>query len=168
MTQADLARILDIPFQSISQWERDIRNPKQETLQRIADALSVQLIELTPQSVVNAFFAGYNSHLHTKRYHSANTDEEAEEAEYDAQDLFWYFDELDAFGQKRVIAFARALAGYDPIAGMSPPHSIDLAITTMYKLNEAGQQKAVERLEELAEIPKYQSEKAPDATNIQD
>lgn len=34
------------------------------------------------------------------------------------------------------------------------------------QLNDEGQQKAVERVEELTEIPKYQ--KAPDATNAQD
>ncbi len=47
MTQAELANKLDIPFQSVSQWERDIRNPKKETLQRIADALGISLPELT-------------------------------------------------------------------------------------------------------------------------
>lgn len=46
MTQVDLSQKLDIPFQSISQWERDIRNPKYETLQRIAAALDVEPWEL--------------------------------------------------------------------------------------------------------------------------
>lgn len=41
MTQADLASKLGVPYQSISQWERDLRNPKYDTLSRIADALSV-------------------------------------------------------------------------------------------------------------------------------
>ena len=40
MTQADLASALNVPFQSISQWERDIRNPKVETLEKIASALN--------------------------------------------------------------------------------------------------------------------------------
>lgn len=39
MTQAELAAKLDVPFQSISQWERDIRKPKYETIERIANAL---------------------------------------------------------------------------------------------------------------------------------
>lgn len=41
MTQAELASKLDIPFQSISQWERDVRKPKKETLAKIADALNI-------------------------------------------------------------------------------------------------------------------------------
>lgn len=47
MTQAELALKLDIPFQSISQWERDIRKPKKETISKIADALNIHPIELS-------------------------------------------------------------------------------------------------------------------------
>lgn len=43
MTQAELAEKLEVPFQSISQWERDIRNPKQETLEKIS-----RILETTP------------------------------------------------------------------------------------------------------------------------
>lgn len=39
MTQTELAQKLNIPFQSISQWERDLRNPKFDTIQRIAEVL---------------------------------------------------------------------------------------------------------------------------------
>lgn len=50
LTQAELAKKLDdIPFQSISQWERDLRNPKYETLVRIATALKVDWTELVPE-----------------------------------------------------------------------------------------------------------------------
>lgn len=49
MTQAELAQKLDIPFQSISQWERALRNPKRETLARIADALGVTVNDLLGQ-----------------------------------------------------------------------------------------------------------------------
>lgn len=50
MTQSELAQKLNIPFQSVSQWERDIRNPKYETLLRIADALGVTYFDLLPVS----------------------------------------------------------------------------------------------------------------------
>ena len=46
MTQAELSEKLSIPFQSVSQWERDIRKPKIETLKKIADALGVNYLEL--------------------------------------------------------------------------------------------------------------------------
>lgn len=162
MTQAELAQALNIPFQSISQWERDIRNPKQESLQRIADALSVQIIDLVPEPILNSFFEGYNRLLHTQRYKNAQSEEDAEDAEYDAINIFWYFDKLDKFGQQRAIACARALAGYEPLDDKTaPPHAIDLAITALCMLNDDGQTKAVERIQELTEIPKYQNGKTP-------
>ena len=46
MTQAQLAEKLGIPYQSIGQWERDIRNPKLDTLKRIAAALNITIQEL--------------------------------------------------------------------------------------------------------------------------
>ena len=49
MTQAELALKLDIPFQSISQWERDIRKPKKETIAKIADALNIHPVELSSE-----------------------------------------------------------------------------------------------------------------------
>lgn len=47
MTQGELAARLNIPAQSVSQWERDLRNPKVETLKKIAVALGVTVSELT-------------------------------------------------------------------------------------------------------------------------
>lgn len=43
MTQAELAERLGTPYQTVSQWERDTRRPKIETLQRIAAALGVDV-----------------------------------------------------------------------------------------------------------------------------
>ena len=39
MTQKELAQKLGLSFQSIAQWENDLRNPKVETLRKIANAL---------------------------------------------------------------------------------------------------------------------------------
>lgn len=46
MTQAVLAEKLGISYVGVSQWENDLRNPKLETLQRIASALGVLLQDL--------------------------------------------------------------------------------------------------------------------------
>lgn len=61
MTQMELAHRLDIPFQSISQWERDIRKPKFETIQRIANALEISVYELMGLSDVEAWYAELNT-----------------------------------------------------------------------------------------------------------
>lgn len=46
LSQVQLGEMLGIPFQSISQWERDARNPKKETLRKIAQALDVSVADL--------------------------------------------------------------------------------------------------------------------------
>ena len=46
MTQAALAEKIGTTTQNISQYERDLRNPKIETLQKIAKALDVDWYEL--------------------------------------------------------------------------------------------------------------------------
>lgn len=43
ITQSELADRLGVPYQSIGQWERSVRNPKIETLQKIAEALDVDI-----------------------------------------------------------------------------------------------------------------------------
>lgn len=43
LTQMELAEKLGVPYQSVGQWERDIRNPKYESLYRIAAALDTSI-----------------------------------------------------------------------------------------------------------------------------
>lgn len=54
MTQAELASKLGLPWQSISQWERDARNPKIEALEKIAMALQVNVDELRDRKSAGA------------------------------------------------------------------------------------------------------------------
>lgn len=49
LTQMELAEKLGIPYQSVGQWERDVRNPKYESLRRIADALNTSVSYLLGQ-----------------------------------------------------------------------------------------------------------------------
>lgn len=46
VTQAELADKLGIPYQSVSQWERDTRKPKLDTLQRIATVLRIPVPQI--------------------------------------------------------------------------------------------------------------------------
>lgn len=47
LTQKELGEKLGITYQTVAQWENDLRNPKRETLQRIAAALGVSAQDLT-------------------------------------------------------------------------------------------------------------------------
>lgn len=50
MTQADLAKILGVAYQNIGQWESGKRNPKLDTIIKIAEALGVFISDLTGDS----------------------------------------------------------------------------------------------------------------------
>lgn len=116
MTQIELAQKLGIPFQSVSQWERDLRNPKHETLKRIAKALNVHILSLIDWDAIPAA-------LPDAEVPSLEEIEEMERRELRPR-LLSYYDEL----------------------------------------NFEGQQKAVERLAELTEIPRYRAETTPQSS----
>lgn len=48
LTQKQLGEKLGVSYQSIAQWENDLRNPKIQTLRRIAEALNIAVDELSP------------------------------------------------------------------------------------------------------------------------
>lgn len=101
MTQAQLAEKLGISYVGVSQWENDLRNPKLDTLQRIASALGVPV-----------------------------------------QELISDWEAVDKEEFKRVFIYGEGIKD-----------RIDAALD---RLNDEGQAKAAERVEELTEIPKYQ------------
>lgn len=95
MSQKELAEKLGVSASMIGQYENDLRNPKLETIQRIANAL-----EVDPYSLMD-------------------------------------FDTATAALEDRINNKSKdLLAAFD-------------------RLNDEGQSKAVERVEELTEIPKY-------------
>lgn len=65
MTQKELGQRIGTTYQTLAQWENDLRNPKFETLQRIANALCVPVQELVedwsamdPEDVKDAIVYG--------------------------------------------------------------------------------------------------------------
>lgn len=101
MTQKELGAKIGVAYQTIAQWENDLRNPKLDTLQRIASALGIPV-----------------------------------------QDLISDWEAVDKEEFKRVFIYGEGIKD-----------RIDAALD---RLNDEGQEKAAERVEELTEIPKYQ------------
>lgn len=62
MTQAELAAKLGISFQSVAQWENDLRNPKYETLQKIANALGITVLYLMSDPDINSLEEAQNEY----------------------------------------------------------------------------------------------------------
>ena len=114
MTQKELAEKLGIPYQSIGQWERDQRNPKVDTLQRLADVLGVSVPYLMGWNQVDKYFCGREASDDTVQKIANN---------------------------------------------IQMHHSTRAELNLAFdKLNDKGQQVAVERVKELSKIPDYQKD----------
>ena len=155
LTQSELAKRLEVPFQSISQWERDIRNPKIETLQRIADALKIP---------ISTFL----------------TSDEAEEVEAiidtirpredDETKLELYRQGLaeEAIASRPILAatVARDIADsaiLKAFADVSDEDIREWSIDMMDHMNRLGNIEVLQLLEALSEVSRYkiQTEKSP-------
>lgn len=217
MTQAALAEKLGISYVNISQLEKDQRNPKLETLQRIAAALGTSISNLLPP---DNYWEDEDGIGHTEpqvvehegplqRAEVVERSATPEELEallaklQDGKPLLLSPDKLAKLKATPKEQVAAALekaeqeeqghivhisAPYYRLRGMSPErreqlkaekdravryeHSLGVShlasdilgqlnapqrriATALGKLNEEGQEKAAERVEELTEIPRY-------------
>lgn len=112
LTQAELAAKLGIPYQSISQWERDLRQPKAETLEKIAEALEISPADLgiiryeayyqfnpaARQKILDALDIALKS-----TYEASVTYEENPEVELLCNRLFQSFFKLNDNGQQEAV-----------------------------------------------------------------
>ena len=58
LTQRELGGKIGVSYQTLAQWENDLRKPKPETLQRIASALEVKWYDLLPDDQKGAGIKG--------------------------------------------------------------------------------------------------------------
>lgn len=127
LTQKQLADKLGISYVGISQWENNQRNPKLETLQRIADALGVD-VETIGGVSWNEISFSHNVYDFLRE--KLGYEEGAKEINIPDELFIKLSRASSVYEQRMLIAFNR--------------------------LNLQGQQAAATHLEELAEIPRYQ------------
>lgn len=132
MTQSELAQKLNIPFQSVSQWERDLRNPKIETLLRISAALKVDVNWLMNGQTLEQRDQAMKDHV--ARRFSELKERTSDKWKKESEEIEAMLSELEA--EKDAPSELKILQAY-------------------HKLNLDGQYEAVKRVEELTEIPKY-------------
>lgn len=171
MTQSELSSKLSIPYQSISQWERDLRNPKRETLQRIADALGVSVDYLLGthhlKGILNYKTAAVRDRIFEDVKRAGLSNEEFCLKLGLPVDEWFKWKEGSSTSYLDYLTEISKLLGIpeDILSGKNPdtvqPDKIRLA-EAFDRLNPSGQQEAVKRVEELTEIPRYQREKSPE------
>ena len=125
MTQKQLGDLCGMADSAIRRYESGRGNPTQKTLQRIADALDIHILDLL----------GAGEHLDkyqaTARFPNGDT--------MTMENVREVYNQVPAETQQEFLKMLREalLDAYD-------------------RLNIRGQQKALERIQELTEIPKYQ------------
>ena len=172
-TQAELASKLVIPYQSIGQWERGLRNPKWETLEKIAEALQIPVYELIdggigaldpvlPPNMKGANLDGakidknfLNSMLSLLSFLPRDSSDYSSSKE----------NILSLAKSSGLLVYAQAilqkiedntLNGLYFLSSDYTESSRDKLLLAFDRLNEIGQKRAVENVEDLAKIPEYQ------------
>lgn len=160
MTQAELADRLGIPYQSIGQWERDVRKPKYETLCRIAKALEVSVSDICS---IEQIGSSALQHLKSTSDHVQETllqvsvflskcigkYDNAKQNGASEEELGRMEKEIRAIGsiQRELSEHCRLLT------------QLEAETTILFgleNLSEEGKKRVLEYIEELTEIPKYQ------------
>ena len=171
MTQKELAAKLGIPYQGIGQWERDIRTPRVNTLEKIADALGVSVSYLLGDCSMEELKADRKVQDELQKL---VTDDNAA---YLATKLSMPIEHIKGQiadprtdgGMRLTRILLRAeikkcLAeipdGLDISSAVVPDKVSELARKLMdyfNSLNDVGKAKALERVEELTELQKYRA-----------
>lgn len=133
LTQKELGAKLGIAYQTLAQWENDLRNPKQETIRRIADALNCDFFWLLLGESLSI-------------------------EERSALSAMIVFNTDNPYIKKAAMHAVYRSEGEHIRQGYSFSETEIELIRKFGMLNEAGQQKAIERVEELTGIPKYRKE----------
>ena len=149
MSQKDLAEKLGVSTSMIGQYETDARNPKLVTLQKIATALQVELTSLLPSDVIKSLdldpddkiFVGSDGAIYLQTWSAADP---SVVERYDQRSTSRNIKQLAVKLETTLV----------PCRDSDRDHLLKL-IDNYILLNEIGKLKAVERVEELTEIPKY-------------
>lgn len=171
MTQAELAHKLGISAAGIAQWENDLRNPKIETLRKLADALGVtpgyllygdtdpvQRSLFDAEDTAKALKGELQKSLETGKITPALTNGNAAKALSVLENQMWTaVDEIGKESGSALLQLFRFL----------PPDLRDIVVY-YEELNADGQRVARERIEELTQIYKYQREEKHPPENAQD
>ena len=109
LTQKELGERIGVTFQGVAQWENNLRKPKFETLQRIADALNVKVEtlddRLNPHLEVYDFFCDEAPPSHLPDFLMRNSDGQFIQASIEtmAGQLLYSFSNLNEMGQREAI-----------------------------------------------------------------
>lgn len=144
-TPTQVARDNGLTQQTVSHWKTRGSTPKAETVQRLADYFGVSVNYLLGLESERVIIPG--------RLKIVEIDDPE-------SGLFRY--DIEA-ADEEALNYAYQILGRAGVSAQT--HSPQaLVLAAMEKLNHDGQQKAVDRVQELTEIPRYRAQQAPQST----
>lgn len=159
MTQKQLAEKIGIDPSTLRKYESGRLNPKIGTLRKIADALGCDVADLddnlsgpVDSSVMDAVREAVSSVLEQNSTLSAAS----EKLKVSAKDAVNAAITPELRAQMEQISKAALAAAYQTSAKNKPVSKEAQLLQHFRSLNDDGQTVAVDRVEELAQIPKYQ------------
>lgn len=154
-TQAELGIELGVSASMVAQWENNLRNPKYETLQKIADALGIEPFDLLPDDLKEQFKS-------VTQYFSSTEEEERAFARETEKVLIQNVLNEELYEKLINITDAMHDAAMYGLSEISDDELAGVLIGSFNSLNKLGKREAVERVAELELIPKYQAQKPPE------
>lgn len=145
VSPTNVAKAIGISTPNVTYWKNG-SIPKGETLQKLAAYFGISVGSLLGEEKERVIIPGRLSFIEINREDAKNIQYKMRAADREAYEIG-----LKIFAD----------AGVD-IINVTPRARLDAAFD---KLNDDGQQKAVERLEELAEIPRYQKSSDDQGSN---
>lgn len=162
LTQKELGQKLGLSFQAVAQWENDLRNPKFETLQKIAEALETPIGTFLPAMGMGDSFG--NRMKTTRNSQKMTQAELAQRLGVTPQTVSQYERGVKKPKTSTINRFAEALnvsahwleTGFYEDASISNEEQQLLRYFRI--MNQQGQRVALERMEELSQHPKYKKD----------
>lgn len=153
ITQKQLAEKINKGFSTVQKYEIDVITPPLDMIQKIADALEISVMDLMPDTDKATVFK-QKQKKNGKKIDEMNLEELTEGTE-----TLDFLDTITSLNQT-----SQQLKERDAHirAAISERRKVLEAFDT---LNSLGKEKALERVEELTEIPKYTTPDPPDDTN---
>ena len=164
LTQDELGKRIGVTGVTIMRYEKGTRQPRLEQLRRIADALDIQVYDLMDD--YSSITRDFHNDLLTLEELAAemNVSEEKILAVLNSEINDPEFrDKMNRAAFKLSMRAESLSKLKEKVISKIGAENYHKFYTAFMRLNLHGQQKAIERVEELTEIPRYRAETAPDA-----
>lgn len=166
LTQEQLGKLIGVSGSMIGQWELEHRHPTEKTARRLCEALHCRITDLYE---VQSFGSGEEFEIAWERLGGSSHPDGTEESSpsviiggdinpMDAAtvNVSMLFNTTDKYVLKAARAAAHFTTQQYTDLGYSFSDAEKSLVSSFGRLNNEGQAVAVDRVEELAEIPKYQ------------